>query len=168
MNLPIDWEEATTDILAIFNEYEVSPPEDFWDTFEAVDGTAYREAAEATLAGYERDAAQLSERLTLVDALADARLPVGVCSLNCEAACRIALKTHGVESAVECVVGRDTVPVHKPDPEPLLHTVNQLSATPEDTLFVGDTAIDERTAMRAGTEFEYVDEIVARYTRDSG
>ncbi len=80
----------------------------------------------------------------------------GVCSLNCEAACRRALESHGLASAVDVIVGRDTVETQKPDPEPLLVAVDELGVEPADTVFIGDSARDEQTARRAGVEFEYV------------
>jgi len=72
--------------------------------------------------------------------------------LNCEAACRIALETHAIDG-IGTVVGRDTVATEKPDPEPLLETVRRLDGDPADTVFVGDSERDERTAARAGVDY---------------
>jgi phosphoglycolate phosphatase len=49
------------------------------------------------------------------------------------------------------VIGGDGPFPRKPDPAALLHLAAQASATPQDTLMVGDSAIDWRTAHAAGT-----------------
>ena len=83
-------------------------------------------------------------------------MPVAVCSLNCEAACRVALERHDLDRHVDAVVGRDTVARHKPNPEPLLYAIESVGAHPERTLFVGDSDSDREAAVAAGTEFEFV------------
>jgi len=45
----------------------------------------------------------------------------------------------------------------KPDPEMLLRLVSDFGTTPEETLYVGDTAIDLDMAERAGTPFVFVE-----------
>jgi phosphoglycolate phosphatase-like HAD superfamily hydrolase len=77
---------------------------------------------------------------------------VGVCSLNCEAACRIALSTHGIDG-IDTVVGRDTVSTEKPDPRPLLETIDRLDGEPENAVFIGDSDRDGTTAERAGVDY---------------
>lgn len=49
------------------------------------------------------------------------------------------------------VVGGDTLPVKKPDPAPLVHTIRELGAT--DILYVGDSEVDSATAQAAGIPF---------------
>jgi phosphoglycolate phosphatase len=51
----------------------------------------------------------------------------------------------------EAVIGGDGPFPRKPDPASLLHLVAQAAATPQDTMMVGDSAIDWRTAHAAGT-----------------
>ena len=48
------------------------------------------------------------------------------------------------------VVGGDTLPQRKPDPEPLLHACRQLGIEPSRTLMVGDSPNDALAARRAG------------------
>ena len=157
VDLPIDWSTVATEIIEIFDEYGCTPPTDFWDI--GVNTADHPDAAIATLVAHERDAARVSKRLIPPDELTEIHPPVGVCSLNCETACRLALEAHGLIDGIDCIVGRDSVAARKPDPEPLLHTLRQLSATPADSLFVGDSVIDEETAIAAGTQFAYVGDI---------
>ena len=49
------------------------------------------------------------------------------------------------------VVGGDTAYGRKPDPAGLLAVVSNANATPAETLFVGDSAVDLATARAAGT-----------------
>ncbi|TYL36241.1 phosphoglycolate phosphatase [Natronococcus pandeyae] len=155
--LDVDWAAVSTDVWTVYDDAGVTPPSDgLWDMLEAAPEVGLSTDVESAIAEHEREGARTSHRLTHADELLDRSVPVGVCSLNCEAACRIALEEHGLDGAVEAVVGRDTVATQKPDPEPLLEAVRGLDAEPETALFVGDSARDERTADRAGVDFEYV------------
>jgi phosphoglycolate phosphatase len=156
-DLAVDWDAVAADIRSVLVERGVATPEgqDLWTMLERSEAAGHRPAVEAVIADHERPGAQNSTRLPLADGLPRDR-PVGVCSLNCEAACRLALEVHGLADRVDAVVGRDSVATEKPDPEPLLETVRRLEVPPERTLFVGDSPRDEECARRAGTDFRYV------------
>ena len=164
VRLAVDWDEAAEAVAAALESRGVSPSGDLWTMLETADRTGHRKAVEAVLADRERDGARDSERLPAADTVpggadadAGADVDVGVCSLNCEAACRVALEVHDI-GGVDAVVGRDTVETEKPDPEPLLETVRRLGGDPAETLFVGDSERDEVTAERAGADYVYVSE----------
>jgi phosphoglycolate phosphatase len=172
VRLIVDWEAVATEVDRVLRNRGVDPPRGLWAMLEFAETHGHREAVEEVIGEHEREGARRSERLALADVLAAGngrkgreesdgreRLPTGVCSLNCEGACRVALETHGLAGRVDHVVGRDSVATYKPDPEPLLTTVEALGATPERTLFVGDSERDERTATRAGTRFAYVSDL---------
>jgi phosphoglycolate phosphatase len=152
VHLAVDWDAAATEVAQVFDEHDEDAPADL----DRSDEVGLRDPVEAVLSRHEREGGRLSERLALADCVPQHALPVGVCSLNCEAACRVALETHDIDEAVGAVVGRDTVATRKPDPEPLLTTLDRLSAGPEAALFVGDSRRDEETARRAGVDFRYV------------
>ena len=157
VHLAVDWDAATDDVRDVYESADLEPPGDtLWELLEAAEGTDLHTDVEAAIAAHEREGARNSRRLAHADELLTREVPVGVCSLNCEAACRIALEEHGLLEAVAVVVGRDTVTNRKPHPEPLLEAVHGLGVEPGRTLFVGDSARDEVTAERAGTAFEYV------------
>ncbi|GAB3027183.1 HAD family hydrolase [Natronobiforma cellulositropha] len=158
VHLDVDWGAVASDVLGVYESAAVDvPSRDLWDLLLAAPEYGLADPVEAAIAAHERDGARTATRLATADDVATQSVPVGVCSLNCEAACRIALESHGLLTAVETVVGRDTVETQKPDPEPLLAAVDGLEATPERALFVGDTRRDKLTADRAGTAFAYVD-----------
>jgi len=48
------------------------------------------------------------------------------------------------------IVGGDTLPERKPDPEPARHACKALGCSPGDALFVGDSITDVQTARAAG------------------
>jgi phosphoglycolate phosphatase len=150
VRLAVDWAAVADDVAATLRERGVDPPASLWAMLEAADETGHRGAVEAVIADHERAGARESERLAAADTVPEGR--VGVCSLNCEAACRIALETHDIDE-VGPVVGRDTVATEKPEPEPLLETVRRLDGSPAETVFVGDSDRDEQTARRAGTDY---------------
>lgn len=157
VHLDVNWGRVATDVLAVYTKAAVEPPSrNLWDLLNASSSVGLSEDVEAAIASHERDGARSSRRLPHADELLERSVPVGVCSLNCEAACHIALDTHDLVDPVGAVVGRNTVETRKPHPAPLLETVDRLGADPAATLFIGDSPRDEETAERAGTAFEYV------------
>ncbi|MFB6174163.1 MAG: HAD family hydrolase [Halobacteriales archaeon] len=157
VRLAVDWDAAAADVVSVFREAGIDADgADLWDLLDRAPEHGLDGAVEAAISSHERDGAERSRRLAAADDLAELDVPVAVCSLNCEAACRIALEKHGLAEDVDAVIGRDSVGAHKPDPEPLLAAARALSVPPEETLFVGDSERDARTAERAGTRFEYV------------
>ena len=157
VRLTVDWDAVAREAAECFAEAGVDASDaDLWAMLDLADEHGLRDAIEAVLVAHEREGAARSARLATADCLAAATGPVGVCSLNCEAACRIALENHGLAADVDAVVGRDSVATHKPDPEPLLATIDALGVDPADAVFIGDSPRDETTAERAGVAFEYV------------
>jgi haloacid dehalogenase superfamily, subfamily IA, variant 1 with third motif having Dx(3-4)D or Dx(3-4)E len=161
VRLNVDWDDAAVDAADTLAARGVDTGGmDLWEVLERADEGGHRRSIETVLADHEREGARTSDRLRLADDLPRA-VPVGVCSLNCEAACHIALAEHGLDGHVDVVVGRDTVDAYKPDPEPLLAAVRGLEADPGETLFVGDSERDAESARRAGVDFQYVRERTA-------
>ena len=156
VRLAVDWDTLEARISEVLLEANIDPSGlDAWESLDAAAGAGVGDEVESLVAAAERDGARESVRLALADDIAT-KIPVGVCSLNCEEACRIALERHELDRQVKHVVGRDSVPERKPAPEPLLAVVESLGVSRERTLFVGDSASDEETAKRAGTRFSYV------------
>ncbi|PSP83409.1 phosphoglycolate phosphatase [Halobacteriales archaeon QS_1_68_17] len=156
VDLDVNWGAAARAVAAALRERGIDVGEaDLWTMLELGDETGTRDVVESALAEHEREGARTSRRLPAADTLPQP-VAVGVCSLNCESAARIALEIHGLDGYVDAVVGRDSHELYKPAPEPLLETVSRLDADPGRTLFVGDSERDERTARRAGTAFAYV------------
>ncbi|SDF64712.1 HAD family hydrolase [Halorientalis regularis] len=159
VHLDVDWEEVREEVAAVLRPRGVDVDgADLWTLLELSEEAGYRRLVDETIAEFEREGARASRRLPPARTV-PADQPVGVCSLNAESACRIALETYGLDGHVDVIVGRDSVATEKPHPEPLLRTVEGLGAAPERTLFVGDSERDEKTARRAGTDYVYVREL---------
>lgn len=60
------------------------------------------------------------------------------------------LKGLGVHDAFGIVVAGDTLPVKKPDPEPLLHAARHFGVAPSRSLMLGDSRSDVTAARAAG------------------
>jgi phosphoglycolate phosphatase len=158
VRLAVDWEAATSDAVAAFADTGADAADaDLWGLLETAPEYGLAAELESILADHERRGAERAVRLPHADRVAESSVPVGVCSLNAESACRLALDRHDLLDHVDAVVGRDSVATHKPDPEPLLTTIDRLGAEPSSALFVGDSERDAVTAERAGVAFEPVD-----------
>lgn len=156
VDLVVDW-GAVADESAMRLESEGIDADgtDLWGMLDLAAANDARGAIERIVSEHECRGAERSTRLPTASELPRS-VPVAVCSLNCERACRLALDSHDITDHVKIVVGRDTVSTRKPDPEPLLTAVRRLGGTPEKTLFVGDSQRDELTADRAGTAYRHV------------
>ncbi len=56
----------------------------------------------------------------------------------------------GLRDKTSCVVGKEHVTKHKPDPQAYLYTAKQLGLQPETCLVFEDTAVGAEAAIRAG------------------
>lgn len=164
VRLTVDWDVVACEAASALEAVGLDPPSDLWEMLVRAEETGHRDAVETVIAGHEREGARASERLPAADCLLDldGHVAVGVCSLNCAEACHIALDRHELAGRVDAVVGRDSVPGQKPDPEPLLATVDELGVGPDRVLFVGDSERDAVTADRAGVRFVHVEDWLQR------
>ena len=156
VRLQVDWNAVADDLTALLSEAGHDAPAGTWACLDAAESVGLGDDAHERIAAHELSGATASTRLPLADEVLDVVAPIGVCSLNAEPAVRAALDHHDLTPHVDAVVGRGTIPERKPDPEPLRHTVREMGGSLSDTLFVGDSASDEETARRAGTDFAYV------------
>lgn len=160
VSLNVDWNAVASDVLAVYRDAGVEPPStELWTLLGRASAHDLRDHVEDAIAAHEREGARTSKRLALADELrsVSGSMPVAVCSLNCEAACEIALETHDLREHVDAIVGRDTVDTYKPDPNPLLTAIDRLGGSPATALFIGDSERDATTADRASVSFRWVD-----------
>ncbi|WP_144925472.1 HAD family hydrolase [Halorubrum salsamenti] len=174
VELAVDWGAVAESVLDVYAEHAmISPTDDLWGLLEAAGEYGIRGPVEETIAAHERAGARDSILLPLggrliegVAGVDDGRNapPAGVCSLNCEEACRVAVETHGLGNALDpdAIVGRDTVDTHKPEPESVLAAVERLGAEPARALFVGDSRRDAVAAERAGVPFAWAADLIDR------
>ncbi len=157
VRLRVDWETVATEVGSVLDAagFELDG-RDLWGMIDLADEEGLLGRVEETIAPHEKAGARASYPVLGADHLTELALPAAVCSLNCEDACRIALREHDLDDRIEAVVGRDSLSTRKPDPEPLLTAIDSLPTSPERTVFVGDSKTDEVTAERAGVPFSYV------------
>jgi phosphoglycolate phosphatase len=161
VRLPVDWGAARDDAAPILRSRGVDTTDmGLWDILEAARPNGVLAEISDVIASHERRGAESATRLPLADDL-PLSVPVAICSLNCEAACHIALERHELDGWVGAVVGRDSVDTYKPDPAPLLAAVSAIDADPERSLFVGDSDRDREAADRAGLDFQWVEDRLA-------
>jgi pyrophosphatase PpaX len=56
----------------------------------------------------------------------------------------------GIGEYFDVIVGSDATERHKPHPEPILHALELLDATPDEAAYVGDSPFDMQAAKAAG------------------
>ena len=79
-----------------------------------------------------------------------AGLKLGVCSNKPDDLCRLIVDNFDLRDKLDAIIGSGAGLPKKPDPAPLLHVIEKLGATPANTLYVGDSETDVRTARAAG------------------
>ena len=75
---------------------------------------------------------------------------VAICTNKPEYLARILMTRLGVLDVFGALVGADTLPMRKPDPETLFETVRRAGGDVDRCLLVGDTATDRDTSRAAG------------------
>ncbi len=85
-----------------------------------------------------------------VEKLKSAGYGVGICTNKPEALADQLLKQMGVRESFASLVGADTLPVRKPDPEPLREAARRAGGDPARCVLIGDSDTDRNTARAAG------------------
>jgi phosphoglycolate phosphatase len=83
-------------------------------------------------------------------ALREAGCRLGVCTNKPIGPTRALLAALGLDSLIEAVIGGDSLPQRKPQPEPLLTVIRALGGTPDRAVLIGDSAVDLACAEAAG------------------
>ena len=85
-----------------------------------------------------------------IEALLAADYRLGVCTNKPEGLAETLLQRLGVRGSFDALIGADTLPVRKPDPAPYVAAVEQAGGAVAQSLLVGDTETDVRTAEAVG------------------
>lgn len=88
--------------------------------------------------------------MTAVSDLRSAGYRTAICTNKPERLARLLLARLGVMDAFGALIGADTLPVRKPDPEPLREAARRAGGAPSQCLLVGDTHTDRETSRAAG------------------
>ena len=85
-----------------------------------------------------------------VEALKARGYGVGICTNKPEALAELLMTRLGVRDAFASLVGADTLPVRKPDPEPLREAARRAGGDPAHCVLIGDSDTDRNTSRAAG------------------
>ncbi len=88
--------------------------------------------------------------LEAVEALKGAGYGVGICTNKPEGLADLLLSRMGARDRFASLVGADTLPVRKPDPEPLREAARRAGGHPDHCVLIGDSDTDRNTARAAG------------------
>ena len=83
----------------------------------------------------------------------DLGMPWAVVTNKPERLARPLLDALGLEGRFGALIGGDTLPVAKPDPEPLLAACRECALAPENVLFLGDDPVDQAAAAACRMQF---------------
>lgn len=75
---------------------------------------------------------------------------VGICTNKPEGLADTLLQNLGIRDVFASLVGADTLPVRKPDPEHLFETARRAGGDPRRCVLIGDSDTDRNTARAAG------------------
>lgn len=87
---------------------------------------------------------------TCLDTLTADGWLIGVCTNKPEWLARPLLKALGIHDRFGAILGADTLPVRKPDPEHIRETARRIGADPSQCVMIGDTHTDLYAARNAG------------------
>lgn len=86
----------------------------------------------------------------MLDAVHELGLRIGVVTSKRHALAQRGLEVCGLAQHVECLVGPDDFPAHKPDPGPVRYGCELLGFDPSECLYVGDSPFDMQAGNGAG------------------
>ncbi|MFT4717682.1 MAG: phosphoglycolate phosphatase, partial [Paracoccaceae bacterium] len=84
-----------------------------------------------------------------LDLLAGSGFALGICTNKPAGLAEILLARLGIRERFGAMLGADSLPVRKPDPEHLFATIHELGGHADRSVLVGDTITDRKTAQNA-------------------
>ena len=91
--------------------------------------------------------------IEMLNELKNEGFKLAVCTNKSERMTSEVLEGLRLDSFFQAVVGGDTLPVRKPDPEPLRMAFRLIEQQCEGALYIGDSEVDAETAEAAGSTF---------------
>lgn len=119
------------------------------DEAEAVE-TAIPRFLEVYAGRIARESTLYPGAVACLDAFEAAGWRLGVCTNKPVGLAEALLAALGVADRFGAVLGADSLPVRKPDPEHLFETIRRVGGAPDRAVLIGDTITDRETARRAG------------------
>lgn len=130
-------------------------------TGDALDEKSVETLFQAYLSHYEQNMSNKSRpfegAVEVLDNLKARSIPMAVCTNKLEKLSVRLLENLGLYHYFVAVIGGDTLSVMKPNPRTIHAILEPLRIDPRDSLFVGDSETDLKTARAAGTSVALVD-----------
>ena len=131
------------------------------DTYRALTGDENPQAADSFAAFFREKADQVMAESAvlypsvppLLKALRSQGLRTGVVTTKFRYRILQILGKYGLTDSVDCIVGAEDVKEEKPAPDGILTAIKKLGVKKEETLYVGDSAVDAAAAGRADVDF---------------
>jgi len=101
-------------------------------------------------ANISRESRPFDGAVTVLEQLKSAGTRIGICTNKREALSDQLLRELNLIHLIDAIVGRDTLPVHKPDPRHLTETIRRTGGDCASSVMVGDSRTDVDTARAAG------------------
>lgn len=107
-----------------------------------------------------KDVAQRSGELQLfpgvtstVKHLAVGKVTIGIVTSQTATELQNEFSPFGLNKYFNLIVNASMTKKHKPNPEPILYAIKKINISPDNFLYIGDTAYDLEAAHRAGAKF---------------
>lgn len=91
----------------------------------------------------------------LLKSLYNCNIKLAICTNKARGLVEKLLEELKIKSYFDLIVAGDDLSTSKPDPAMLLECCNKLGVEISDTLFVGDSTVDQKTASNAGIRFAF-------------
>ena len=85
------------------------------------------------------------------------RVKLGIVTSKIRAGADRGLRQCGLDDLFDVIVAADDLDLHKPDPAPVLMALEKLDASPNHTIFLGDSPFDIEAGRSAGVKTAAVD-----------
>ena len=96
------------------------------------------------------------EALPMLRKLKKQGVKTGIISTKYRYRIESTIRLYGMDELIDLVIGGEDVETAKPSPEGVWKALDRLKCGREETLYIGDSLVDARTAQNAGVHFAAV------------
>ena len=163
VNLPVDWKTVRGAIKELFGPF-IDPfsinrdRNDHSILYELAHKHGIHTELLELLSFHETEGAKKAFPLPLLNGISNLECPIGICTKNSQAA--VDEISDRFDLNFNSSITRESTLEDKPHPRPLQKCMEELHISPGNTLFIGNEKTDAETALRAGTNFLRVSQLV--------
>lgn len=124
---------------------------------QSIESADFQAALEEFRAYYDAHSSDLTELYPGVhqalESLAGLNMPMAMITNKPKAPAIDILAALGIADFFTCVIGGDSTPFKKPDPAPYMAACEEMGVKPDQTIYVGDSETDGKTAANVKVRF---------------